>query len=218
MSKPNRGYQRRQVIVDREFQLGFVIRFGGFLLFYLLFFIMVVVVGPVALALLGGESEWAIMEMSFRVEILLRLILAPIVCTFLCLFIHGILETFRIAGPNYRLKSVFQQMTSLRIPRGVRVRKNDYLQDTAHGLSEALVTIHEQVQQVQEQSQLALTTLRNDDREDALKQLEKLNESVAQFTLLTAAPECAPFQPKPTVTRDKTPAEPVSPPEPVSTT
>ena len=35
---------------------------------------------------------------------LLKIVLVPLICTFLCLFYHGFVETFRIAGPNYRFR------------------------------------------------------------------------------------------------------------------
>ena len=48
------------------------------------------------------------------------LILAPLVCTFLCLFTHGVLETFRVAGPSYRFRVVFRDLIRGRIPDAIR--------------------------------------------------------------------------------------------------
>src|SRR5262245_22610392 len=105
-SEPKSVRKRATVLIDREFQLRFIVRLAGVLFFYLLVFLLISVVAPVGFTFLGDAPDWALTETAFRVEVLLRLILAPLVCTFLCLFAHGVIETFRIAGPNYRFKAV----------------------------------------------------------------------------------------------------------------
>ena len=194
-NQDERNHKRRVILIDREFQLGFIARFGGFLLFYLLLFIVIAVVGPVGFALLGDDSEWAQMEVAFRVDVLLRLILAPIVCTFLCLFIHGVIETFRVAGPNYRFKQIFKDLARLRIPEGVRVRKSDYLQDTALGLNEALITLHRHVAVSRQKSQEALRRLQRGDTTAGMASVQELGDLLRRFELVTQAPECKPIDP-----------------------
>jgi hypothetical protein len=192
--------RRGRILVDRDFQLRFIGRLGGTLLFYLLLFLVISIVAPVAFTFLGDPPEWAVMETAFRVEVLLRLILAPLVCTFLCLFFHGILETFRIAGPNHRFKTIFRGLQEFRVPRGVQIRKGDFLQDTAREFDEALVAVHDQVLLMQQQARAAadLTRLALDGQEDetsraAIAAAEGLEQATARFKLCSRAPACLPL-------------------------
>lgn len=192
MAKQEAPSRRKKVLIDREFQLGFIWRLGGVLFFYLLVFLMVSVVAPVGFTLAGSEAEWAMMEVAYRVQVLLNLVLAPMVCTFLCLFVHGVLETFRIAGPNYRFKAVFGDLSRGRLPRGVQIRANDYLQDTARDLNEALISVHDRVAGWREQSAAALAEVRESGSTSAL---EELCDQLAQIDLVGQAPACKPLDP-----------------------
>lgn len=192
--------RRAKVLVDREFQLRFITRLGGLLFFYLLLFLLISVVAPVAFTFLGDPPEWALTETAFRVEVLLRLILAPLVCTFLCLFCHGVLETFKVAGPNYRYKAVLRDLARFRVPRGVRTRKGDYLRETTDAFDQALTTIHDHVREMQRMSRDAaakvtdaLVDARNvEASRAALLAVKQIEEALARYTLLSRAPECRP--------------------------
>ena len=63
--------QRKTILIDRDFQLSFIGRLGGFLLFYLLLFLIIAIVAPVVFTFLGDPPEWALMETAFRVEVLM---------------------------------------------------------------------------------------------------------------------------------------------------
>jgi len=203
--------RRRTVLIDREFQLGFIGRLGGVLFFYLLVFLLISVVAPVAFTFLGDPPDWALTETAFRVEVLLRLILAPLICTFLCLFAHGVLETFKIAGPNYRYKAVMRDVANLRIPRGVRTRKSDYLNDTTQEIDNALQSLHDYVRELQRSSREASARVQDalvdapggDASRMALAAVAQIEKQLARFELVTQAPECRPVGP------DDVPVEPV---------
>lgn len=193
--------RRATVLVDREFQLRFITRLGGLLFFYLLLFLLISVVAPVAFTFLGDPPEWALTETAFRVEVLMRLILAPLVCTFLCLFCHGVLETFKVAGPNYRYKAVLRDVAGLRIPRGVRTRKGDYLRETTDAFDHALTTLHDCVRDLQRSSRDAAAKVKDalvdapasDATRAALAAVEQVEAGLARFALLSRAPECRPL-------------------------
>jgi hypothetical protein len=200
MQNEKRHERRRTILIDREFQLRFIGRLGGVLFFYLLLFIVISIVAPVAFTFLGDPPEWAVMETAFRVEVLLRLILAPLICTFLCLFFHGVLETFRVAGPNYRFKAVFRGLQQLQLPRGVQIRKGDFLQDTAREFDEALVALHDHVVGLQkeahsaaEKTRAALRDPADADARAALAAIESVERELAAFSMCTRAPACRPI-------------------------
>jgi len=200
MGNGRRSNQRKTVLIDRDFQLRFILRLGGALCFYLLLFLVISVVAPVVFTFLGDPPEWALMETAFRVEVLLRLMLAPLVCTFLCLFAHGVMETFRIAGPNYRYKVVMRDMARLRVPRGVATRKGDLLQDTTDEFDRGLVAIHDQIASAREEMRLAvekthaaLGSTRGEAVEEAYAALGSLERKLAAFELVGRAPVCEPI-------------------------
>ncbi len=196
-----RDRKRTTVLIDREFQLRFIVRLGGVLFFYLLVFLLISVVAPVGFTFLGDAPDWALTETAFRVEVLLRLILAPLTCTFLCLFAHGVIETFRIAGPNYRYKAVLKDLANLRLPRGVATRKGDYLRDTTAEFDRALTSLHDAVRDLKRLGVEAAAHVKDalqdappsDAASHAKSALFELEQRLAGFELLTAAPQCRPI-------------------------
>jgi len=197
MSDIGRVERRGKLLIDRDIQLRFIGRLGGLLAFYVLLFLVISIVAPVLFTLIGNSADGALSEAAFRVEVLLRIILAPLLCTFVCLFAHGMLETFRIAGPQYRFRAVFRELERLHVPRGVRIRKGDYLQDSAAAFDRALVALHDQVAALKRESGAAVSAL-----EEALavgsidgtcalaSSVRSLDDQLRRFTLLTQAPGC----------------------------
>lgn len=211
-----RMYQRRKILVDRSFQLRFILRVGGLLFFYFLLFLMISLVGPVGISLVGNPADEVMMETAFRVEVLLRLVLPPLACTFLCILAHGIFETFRIAGPSFRFRQVFRDLQQLRVPRGVRIRKDDYMQDTCEAFHQALVTVHDTLASLQADSRTLSRSLESGRQEltpGAEQAARRMEATLAQFQLLTAAPECRPVPAPYAVGEEGEPAseEPVEP-------
>ena len=210
-TQPIQQQKRSKVLIDREFQLRFISRLGVVLFFYLLVFLLISVVAPVAFTLMSDAPDWALTETAFRVEVLLRLILAPLLCTFLCLFAHGVIETFRIAGPNFRFKAVLRDLAKLRLPRGVTTRRGDYLRDTAVEFDKALIVLHDGVRDLKRLSTEASARTREalqdapqgEATTAALAALDEIAKRLARFELVSAAPQCRPLE------GDGAPGEPI---------
>ena len=210
-TQPIQQQKRSKVLIDREFQLRFISRLGVVLFFYLLVFLLISVVAPVAFTLMSDAPDWALTETAFRVEVLLRLILAPLLCTFLCLFAHGVIETFRIAGPNFRFKAVLRDLAKLRLPRGVTTRRGDYLRDTAAEFDKALIVLHDGVRDLKRLSTEASARTREalqdapqgEATTAALAALDEMAKRLARFELVSAAPQCRPLE------GDGAPGEPI---------
>ena len=210
-TQPIQQQKRSKVLIDREFQLRFISRLAVVLFFYLLVFLLISVVAPVAFTLLSDAPDWALTETAFRVEVLLRLILAPLLCTFLCLFAHGVIETFRIAGPNFRFKAVLRDLAQLRLPRGVTTRRGDYLRDTAAEFDKALIVLHDGVRDLKRLNKEASARTREalqdapqgEATTAALAALDEMAKRLARFELVSAAPQCRPLE------GDGAPVEPI---------
>lgn len=198
MSNPDN--KRRRVLIDRDFQLRFILRFSGLLVFYFLLFMIISVVAPVGLSLLDSNAEGFMLETAWRVDVLLRLVLAPLFCTFLCLLAHGVLETFRIAGPNHRFRMTCLKLKQLIVPRGMRVRQGDYLQETAKAMSEALEALHDKMLQVRSESRAALAAIQaaggqgQEVPASVVQAIHRVDESLREVQLVTTAPACEPLE------------------------
>lgn len=203
MTMSAQGASRRsQRLIDREFQQKMILRLGGIMVFYFLMCLLVVIAVPMALAYVSGSKEEALAQAAFRLEVLFKVLLVPLLVTFAALWIHGIQETFRIAGPNYRFKAVMKQLHSLVLPRGVNVRDADLLQDTAAEFDRALVRLHDWAASVQTASREAVHAAREatpgcsaDEHRRSVETAEALSRLLAQVELVGAAPACEPLEP-----------------------
>jgi hypothetical protein len=209
---PRRFDRRRRVIVDRDLQLRLVGRMAAAFFGSLLLFLAVSLGAPVALGALMGVPDWGLDVLGFRLRFLAAFVLLPLLSGIFTLFAVGVRSTFGVAGPLYRFREVFRDLGRLRLPRGVRIRKDDVLQETARLLDESLVAVHEGVARLQRRARAASTeldTLVGGDpaREGELAALrDELRELVAEaerFELLPRAPY------------DPLPAAPASPVEPL---
>ena len=193
--------RRKQRLIDPEFQQQMILRLGGISLFYFLMCLLVAVAVPMGIAYLSGSSEEALAQTAFRLEVLFKVLLVPLLVTFAALWVHGIQETFRIAGPNFRFKAVMTQMQSLVIPRGVRTRKNDLLQDTAREFDQALIRIHDLMASLKAAGQEAAEATRSAapgcteaQHQQAVEATEELASMLERVQLVGPAPTCAPLE------------------------
>jgi hypothetical protein len=128
-----RNYRRRIVVVDKKFQLGISGRIVMYLAAYFIFFFMLAVFAPFLGSVLEGASHD---ETSAALTDLVRFsnrMFVPLLLTFVCLALHTVLLTHRIAGPVYRFKKMFEGIRNGELAGDVRLRKGDFLM----GLAEA---------------------------------------------------------------------------------
>ena len=193
---------RRKVLLDREFQLRFIRRLGGLMLLYFFMFLCIAAIAPLTLGLLGVSPEWAEMMSSQHLGMLVRVFLAPALFTIICVFAHGVIETFRIAGPSFRFRTVFESLQARGIPRGVRIREGDYMHNTAQAFDKALTVLHDDLAELSRAGQQAAGALEDVPRGAWDKALGEVRASVCEinailerYTLLSAAPHCQPLEP-----------------------
>lgn len=160
-----------------------VILASNFVLFLALAFAM-----PATAGYLLGVPQWGIDELLRRVDLLSLAVVLPLGCIFLCLLAQGLVAGMRIAGPAHRFIDVAKKLQGLCIPRGVNVRRDDYLRRTAHELSLGLERIHDEVRAMRDLADGA----DRDDPQAAQLALEQLQVRLSQFVLVTAAPGCQP--------------------------
>jgi hypothetical protein len=184
-------------MVDRDLQLRLVARIAVAFVGSLLFFLAISLGVPVVLGALAGVPDWGLEALGFRVRVLLAFVALPLLSSVLVLFAIGVRVTFGVAGPLVRFHQVFLDLKSLRISRGVRIRKNDALQQTAELFDQSLVELHDHVAQMQERCESALQQLdeliERDPQlsfplESLQTELRSLADDVGRFELLPRAP------------------------------
>jgi hypothetical protein len=164
MANSKRPWKRRQILIDPRFQFHFTVRFGVALLFYALLFFNIAVLAPAVPHMFNGNiPEGAMFAVHERAGEFTSRVLLPLALTFCCIFAHGIHLSFRIAGPNYRFKTVLRDLRQLRFPAFVKVRKGDYLQDTAKLFDGALGALREQLHEVKQRAAAVGEAIRDDD-------------------------------------------------------
>lgn len=194
-TRPNR---RRKFLVDPSFQMGLMARLLLFLAVDLVLFFMLAVCAPAAFGVMTGQAEWGLMEALSRLDSLAVAIVLPLSCTFVVLFGQGIHETFRIAGPVFRLRSVLAGLRTRVLPRGVRIRKRDYLQDVADEMNAALVQLHDDVASLQQSIRDLhehVTASAPIDADAVRRRVAELRDQVNRYQLCGQAPGGAPVDP-----------------------
>ncbi|MBL8842824.1 MAG: hypothetical protein JNL90_15000 [Planctomycetes bacterium] len=177
--------RRTTLLVDRKFQLRLIGRLALILAANLVLFFALSIGMPAAVGFVGGAPTWGILELFTRLDLLALAVLLPLAGTFLVLLGQGLRETLRIAGPEVRLRQVFGELRSLRLPRAVAIRRDDHLQETVRDLSAALGALHGHVETMQAVARAAADA----PAERSLAKWRELGALVQQFTLLGALPD-----------------------------
>lgn len=204
--------RRRRTVVDRDLQVRLVASIVGAFLGSLLLFIAITLGFPLLLGAATGETWWGLEAFAFRLRLLGENVALPLLSAILVLFAVGVRATFGVAGPLYRFRQVFRDLVLLRLPRGVRIRKGDALQQTARLFDESLVALHDQIEKIQRHSKAALAEAESlADGEphlaaqpmfmgELLRELQSLAAESERIKLLAQAPyaeEKAPAPPAP---------------------
>jgi hypothetical protein len=134
MAGPER--RRRQILIDRQLQLGLSVHFVGWLYFYVVAFAVLANAESIWALFTQSEAEAAQVDAVQHLQWFTRLTVLPLTLTFACVAVHGVLITHRIAGPIYRIKAVIRDLVQHRLPSGpVTLRKSDCFRDVAEELT-----------------------------------------------------------------------------------
>ena len=154
MSGPT--YRRRTVVVDRKFQLGMSGRVVSYLAAYFLFFFLLAVFAPFLGSVLDGAShEQTTVALTDLVTMSQRLVM-PLFLTFVCLGLHTVLLTHRIAGPVYRFRKMFEGVGEGNIARDVKLRKGDFLDELAQAYNASMVNLRTDIDDLRAEAQALL--------------------------------------------------------------
>jgi methyl-accepting chemotaxis protein len=137
------GIRRRNYIIDRKFQSGFILRFC----------LLVVAAGLFILAVLylisGSATSVSYVNSRIVVQSTADYLLPLLIQTFaIAVIIVGVATVFltvlishRIAGPAYRFKQVLSSLGKRDFSGQCRIRRKDYLQDVAFAMNDMMASV-----------------------------------------------------------------------------
>lgn len=126
---PESARRRRRILVDGKFQLGVSLQIIGYVYLYLVVFALLANFNAIRTVIFEGANEEKYVEAVSRLTIFVQVFVLPLVFTFLCMCLHGLLFSHRIAGPIYRFKESLKRVRSGDLAATVRIRDDDYFTD-----------------------------------------------------------------------------------------
>ena len=79
--------------------------------------------------IVGGGDQAVYVEAVTRLQIFVEIFVVPLLFTFICMCLHGMLFTHRLAGPIYRFKETLKKIRSGNLSMNIQLRDQDYFQD-----------------------------------------------------------------------------------------
>jgi len=120
--------RRKRLFVDKKLQMGMSLYLIGFVYMYLLLFALLANFGAIKTVVFGGTDATYI-EAVTRLQIFVEVFVIPLVATFVCMCLHGIVFSHRLAGPLYRFKQTLRKIQEGDLADDISLRKDDYFQD-----------------------------------------------------------------------------------------
>jgi len=146
-----RPRRRTKILVDPALQFRMIGRLLLMLAADMAVLGLLVVALPIAISAVQGDTKAGLDEAWERAQAL-RIWGIPLAVTFLLMSLQGVREVFRVAGPSYRFRVTMASVAQGKVPRGVAIRKDDYLQDTCAAMNAALVSVHDRFTSLKEQA------------------------------------------------------------------
>ncbi|MEN8148717.1 MAG: hypothetical protein ABFS86_02770 [Planctomycetota bacterium] len=169
--------RRKQVVVDKRFQLGVAATIVIWMFSYLMLFSMFVVVAPVIFRMATGGQLPTVLEVYEDFRSIFARLIVPMTLSLTILGIHAVLFLHRVAGPAYRFKMWLKGVRDGDLVHGCYLRRADMLKDVASAMTETVEVLREDVAKAQAGDLSALDKYRTDLVEKDVE--EKVEEPVA---------------------------------------
>jgi methyl-accepting chemotaxis protein len=150
MSSRNR--RRHKIIVDRTLQFGLSLKILAALAVYLLLFCVLVVFGPYVSTLLFGGTEADLISATRRIIGFTENLLIPLFLVFVCLALHSLIITHRIAGPAFRMEQTLRSMEQGDLSLDVNLRDKDYLENIADAYNRMVRPLRQDLLQLRDEA------------------------------------------------------------------
>ncbi len=143
---------RSRIIVDKKLQLGMALQIMGYVYFYLVLFSLLANSRALwtVIAGTGDEAAWAAAVQ--RLHIFVQVFVLPLAFTFICMCLHGLIFTHRLAGPIYRFKKILRRVREGDLAQEVSIRENDYFHDLCDEMNAVIGGLREEMLRFRELS------------------------------------------------------------------
>ncbi|NTV29254.1 MAG: methyl-accepting chemotaxis protein [Candidatus Omnitrophica bacterium] len=144
---PAKGYRRRNYYIDKDFQTKFVLRFcalvgGGAVLIILGLCILTRLSTTVSIV----KSRVVVMTTAdFLFPLLVQTVVIVTIAVGILTAIFTLLVSHKIAGPLYRFKQSFRELSQGNFSSQVRLRKDDQLHEVATEFNQMINAVRNQV-------------------------------------------------------------------------
>jgi len=150
MAKP---YKRRKLIVDN---LQYRLLIAGIIYFATVVFVFACgVFIPVIIQLESGGVSYEALEAANHFLVLHERVWPPLILAFILLIVHSIMNSHRIAGPLYRIRTVLNSVGSGDLTQKITLRKKDYLKKEADNVNTMVTSLREKIDRLQSHSTAA---------------------------------------------------------------
>jgi methyl-accepting chemotaxis protein len=173
--------RRRQYMIDREFQLRVLRQFLGVVLVAL---ILAAYVTHVVGWMYGAYSSGALSDRyAHWTEHVLVWVFGggSLIVSGAIFYLISIFYSHRIAGPAWKLRTALHQLAEGGLPRPVKLRDTDYLQDLAKAVNHADRSWRQTIEQIEE----ALGPLQGDadalDAATVQRQVEAIQSALSRY-------------------------------------
>ena len=129
------GTKRRRILVDGKFQLGISLQIVGYVYLYLVLFALLANFNAIKAVIVEDGSSAVYIEAVGRLTIFVQVFVLPLVLTFVCMCLHGLLFSHRLAGPIHRFKESVKRLRRGDLGQDVSIREHDYFQDLCEELN-----------------------------------------------------------------------------------
>ena len=190
--------KRRNLLTDRPFQIRLVMKLVALGCGTFLGLAALTILFPGLSAWISGNADWSLASQALTSKTLWLSTIIPGLAAAGVMMWVGIRVTHRFVGPHYRFRTVLQKLSELEVPRGLTIRKDDYVQDTAAAFNQCLVTLHDHVAHMKRlDARLLEQGMLVDDEARAVLSpvLEELHQAIDKFRLCTQSPGCEPVDP-----------------------
>ena len=186
-SKP---HKRRNYLIDREFQIKFILKFcalvaaGGLLFMGILYFS---VMQSTAVSIVNSR----VMVRS-TADLILPILIQTVIVVTIVISLFTILVTLfishKIAGPLYRFKKVIQELENGDFSSDFKIRNPDQLQELAGAFNSMIKKVREEMGQLKENSLSLKDKLESlseheisELKRPILKELKKISEELSKL-------------------------------------
>ena len=155
------GRKRRQILVDADLQVGLSMHILGWLYFYVVLFALAANAPSLWAVATAPASDPGYAEAVEHLRWFTQYTVLPLALTFVCVAVHGVFFTHRVAGPIFRIKSVLRGMAQRRYPAGgVKLREKDFFKDVAAEMDVVLESVREDAARLRRMNQETLASAR----------------------------------------------------------